>query len=105
MALVAGPGQIAWKALRSHLGRSRLTLASKDEVLEITGYPIGAVSPFGGWRTLPGVGRVRVLVDPGVFAQEEISIGSGVRGATIIMTSKALQRALGEVEMVELIER
>ena len=98
MALVAGPAQISWKALRDYLGQSRLTMASKAEVLEVTGYPIGAVSPFGTTRNL------RVLVDPSVFAEEEISIGSGIRGTTVILKSEDLKRALGEVEIVELIE-
>ena len=98
MALVAGPGQISWKALRSYLGQSRLTMADKDEVLQVTGYPIGAVGPFGMARQL------RVLVDASVFIEEEISLGSGVRGTTVIMKSVDLKRALGEVEMVELME-
>jgi Cys-tRNA(Pro) deacylase len=98
MALVAGPAQISWKALRGYLGQSRLTMADKDEVLEVTGYPIGAVSPFGTARQL------RVLVDPSVFVEEEISLGSGVRGTTIILKSADLKRALGEVEVVELLE-
>ena len=98
MALVAGPAQISWKALRSYLGQSRLTMANKDEVLEVTGYPIGAVSPFGTARQL------RVLVDPSIFVEEEISIGSGIRGTTVILNSTDLKRALGEVELVELLE-
>jgi Cys-tRNA(Pro)/Cys-tRNA(Cys) deacylase len=98
MALVAGPAQISWKALRSYLGQSRLTMASEAEVLEVTGYPIGAVSPFGTAR------KLRVLVDPSVFAKGEISLGSGVRGTTIILKSDDLKHALGEVEVVELIE-
>jgi len=96
MALVAGPDQISWKALRSYLGQSRLTMASEDEVLAATGYPIGAVSPFGTIRSM------RILVDPGVFLEEEISIGSGVRGTTIILKSADLQRALGDFETVKL---
>jgi len=98
MALVAGPAQISWKALRSYLGQSRLTMAKKDEVLAITGYPIGAVSPFGTAR------KLRVLVDPSVFVEEEISLGSGIRGTTIILKSADLKRALGDIEMVELLE-
>jgi len=98
MALVAGPAQISWKALRSYLGQSRLTMAKAEEVLEVTGYPIGAVSPFGTATTL------RILVDPSVYAEEEISIGSGVRGTTVIMKSDDLKRALGDVETVELLE-
>ena len=98
MALVAGPAQISWKALRAHLGQSRLTMASEAEVLEVTGYPIGAVSPFGTTRSL------RILVDLSVFAEEEISIGSGIRGTTIILKSEDLKRALGEIEIVKLLE-
>jgi Cys-tRNA(Pro)/Cys-tRNA(Cys) deacylase len=98
MALVAGPAQISWKALRGYLGQSRLTMADKDEVLAVTGYPIGAVSPFGTAR------KLRVLVDPSVFVEEEISIGSGVRGTTVILKSDDLKRALGEVEIVKLLE-
>ena len=98
MALVAGPAQISWKALRAYLGQSRLTTASEAEVLEVTGYPIGAVSPFGVKR------RLRVLVDPGAWNEQEVSIGSGVRGTTIIMKSEDLRRALGEFEVVQLVE-
>lgn len=104
MALVAGPSQISWKALRSYLGQSRLTMASKDEVLEVTGYQIGAVGPFGTARPLSGPGKIRVLVDPSVFVEEEISLGSGIRGTTVILKSADLKRALGEVEVVELLE-
>jgi Cys-tRNA(Pro) deacylase len=98
MALVAGPAQVSWKALRSYLGQSRLTMASEAEVLEVTGYLTGAVSPFGTAR------RLRVLLDPGALAEEEVSIGSGVRGTSIMMKSEDLQRALGEVEIVTLTE-
>jgi len=98
MALVAGPSQISWKALRGYLGQSRLTMADKDEVLAVTGYPIGAVSPFGTAR------KLRVLVDPSVVVEEEISIGSGIRGTTVILKSADLKRALGGAEVVELLE-
>ena len=98
MALVAGPAQISWKALRGYLGQSRLTMAKADEVLKVTGYPIGGVSPFGT------ASELRILVDPNVYVEEVISIGSGVRGTTVIMKSDDLKRALGEVEMVKLLE-
>jgi Cys-tRNA(Pro) deacylase len=104
MALVAGPAQISWKALRAYLGQSRLTMASEEEVLAVTGYPIGAVSPFGTVRTLSGTGSLRVLVDPGIFVEEEISIGSGIRGTTVILKTDDLRRALGDFETVELFE-
>ena len=43
MVLMAGPGQIDWRALRRFFGQSRLTMASEEEVLSVTGYPIGAL--------------------------------------------------------------
>jgi Cys-tRNA(Pro)/Cys-tRNA(Cys) deacylase len=96
MALMAGDRQIAWPALRRYLGQSRLTLATEDEVRSVTGYERGAVAPFG----LPQ--PMRTLVDESVFAYDEISLGSGVRGTAVIMTSRDLRRALGNVEVVDL---
>jgi Cys-tRNA(Pro)/Cys-tRNA(Cys) deacylase len=96
MALMAGDRQIAWPALRRYLGQSRLTLATEDEVRSVTGYERGAVAPFGLPRPL------RILVDESVFAHAEISLGSGVRGTAVIMTSIDLRQALGEVELVNL---
>ena len=94
MVLMAGPAQIPWKVLRKYMGQSRLTMATEEEVLTVTGYPIGAVGPFG----LPK--PVRILVDAGVVAQEEVSLGSGVRGTTIFIRVEDLMHALGEVEVV-----
>lgn len=92
MVLMAGPGQVAWKALRQTLGQSRLTMATEDEVLAVTGYRIGAVSPFGVPQPVP------VFVDEGVLAEDEISIGSGVRGTTVILRSADLLRALPDAK-------
>lgn len=104
LALVAGAAQISWKALRAYLGRSRLTMAKEDEVLRVTGYPIGAVGPFGMARTLSGTGRLRVVADAGVFGEEEVSLGSGVRGVAVILKREDFRRALGEVEVASLCE-
>jgi Cys-tRNA(Pro)/Cys-tRNA(Cys) deacylase len=94
MVLVAGPQQIDWKALRRVLGQSRLTTATADEVRSVTGFEIGAVSPFALPRPL------RVLLDESVTREAEVSIGSGLRGATVILATADLLRALGEVERV-----
>jgi Cys-tRNA(Pro) deacylase len=94
MVLVAGPRQVDWKALRRVVGQSRLTMASADEVRAVTGYEIGAVSPFALPRPL------RVLLDESVTRETEVSIGSGERGTTVILASADLLRALGAVERV-----
>jgi Cys-tRNA(Pro)/Cys-tRNA(Cys) deacylase len=93
MVLVAGPKRISWPALRRYLGQSRLTMASEVEVLQATGYPLGAVSPFG----LPS--PVRILVDQSILEQREISIGSGEKYAAVFLEVSDLMKALGKVEI------
>jgi len=96
MVLMAGPDQIDWKKLRQLVKRSRVRMATQDEVLEVTGYRVGTVSPFGLKN------QVRIMIDASVFREEEISIGSGIRNTAIIMKSKDVRKALGDVEIVEL---
>jgi Cys-tRNA(Pro) deacylase len=93
MVLVAGPAQISWPKLRVHLGQSRLTMATEEEVLAITGYRVGAVSPFG----IPA--QIRMLADENVFIPDEVSIGSGRRGTAIILKSVDLRSTLSNIEI------
>ena len=98
MVLVAGPDQIDWKKLRQFVKRSRVRMATEEEVLDVTGYRIGTVSPFGVKN------QVQVLIDASVLKEEEVSIGSGVRNMAIIMQSAELRKALAESEVVALLE-
>jgi len=98
MVLMAGPSQIDWKSLRKFVGRSRVRMASEEEVLDVTGYKVGTVSPFGLKN------QIRVLIDASVLKEDEISIGSGIRNMAIIMRSPDLQKALAESEIVSLAE-
>ena len=98
MVLIAGSAQVSWKILRRHLGSSRMTMATEDEVFAATGYRVGAVSPFGARNPL------RVLVDESVLREDEISIGSGIRNTAIILKSADLRRALKDAEVVSLTE-
>jgi prolyl-tRNA editing enzyme YbaK/EbsC (Cys-tRNA(Pro) deacylase) len=93
MVLVTGPEQLSWPALRDHLGTSRMTTASREEVKEVTGYEIGAVAPFGLKQP------VRTLVDRSVLSQETISMGSGERGVAVILRARDLMAALDEAEV------
>jgi Cys-tRNA(Pro) deacylase len=93
LVLMAGPGQVSWRRIRTHLGVSRLSMASESEVREATGYQVGAVSPLG----LPH--PIRILADMSVFQAEEISIGSGRRGVAIILKPTDLRRALTQIEI------
>jgi len=96
MILVAGPDQVDWRKLRQLVGRSRVRMATEDEVLAVIGYRVGTVSPFGMARP------IKVMIDASVLKEEEISIGSGVRNTAIIISSADLRRALADAEIVSL---
>jgi len=96
MVLMAGDRQISWKALRTYLGERRITLASPQEVLDQTGYEIGAVTPFGLSHPM------RIIADPGVFAYPQISLGSGRKGYAIILGSNLLSTIIPDLEMATL---
>ncbi len=98
LVLVAGPGQISWKILRKILGRSRITMATEEEVLAVTGYRIGTVGPFGLLKP------VRMFIEASVLKEEEVSIGSGMRDTAVIIKSADLKKALEPVDVVELFE-
>lgn len=98
LVLAAGPGQLSWKILRKILGRSRITMATDEEVLDVTGYRVGTVGPFGLAKP------VRVMIEAGVLKEDEVSIGSGMRNTAVILKSADLHRALGNAEVVELFE-
>jgi Cys-tRNA(Pro) deacylase len=98
MVLVAGPAQVDWKKLRQLVGRSRIRMATEEDVLAVTGYRVGTVSPFGLKKP------VKILIDASVLNEEEISTGSGVRNTAIILKSADLRRALVEAEIVLLTE-
>ncbi len=89
LVLMPGGLKVDWGALRRHLGVSRVTTATPEEVLQVTGYPVGAVGPLGLAQP------VRLLADPRIFAPDEVSIGSGVPGVAIILRSQDLRKALG----------
>lgn len=98
MVLVAGREQVDWRRLRQLVGRSRVRMATEEEVLEVTGYRVGTVSPFGLKN------QVRVLIDESVLREEEVSLGSGARQMAIVMKSADVRRVLSESEIVSLLE-
>lgn len=98
MVLMAGREQVDWKKLRKLVGRSRIRMATEEEVLEVTGFRVGTVSPFGLKN------QIRILIDASVLKEEEVSTGSGVRNMAIIIRSADLRHALAKAEIVALSE-
>jgi len=73
-------------AVRSLLGVSRLSFASAEETMAVTGMLVGGVTPFG----LPG--GLPVYVDEAVMAPEWIILGGGGRSSKIKLAPAALTR-------------
>ncbi len=80
LVLMPGARQVSWPKLRQYLGVSRITTASREQVLAATGYPPGAVSPFG----LPH--PLRILADREILLNETLSLGAGVPNTGLILS-------------------
>lgn len=98
LVLVAGPKPISWKILRKVLGRSRISTATEEEVLKVTGYKVGTVSPFGV------ANQVRVIIEANVLKEEIVSTGSGIRNTAIIIKTEDLRRVLHDADVIELLD-
>lgn len=86
IVLAPGPRQVSWPKLRRHLGVSRVTTATAEEILQVTGYPPGAVSPLGLATSL------RILADRSLTEEETVSIGAGVHNAGVVLRTVDLLR-------------
>jgi Cys-tRNA(Pro) deacylase len=98
LVLAPGPRRVSWPKLRRHLGLSRLTTASPEEVERSTGYPPGAVSPIG----LPS--PLRILADTSLLEEAQVSIGAGVQNAGVVLATRDLVR-LVRPEMGDFLDR
>jgi prolyl-tRNA editing enzyme YbaK/EbsC (Cys-tRNA(Pro) deacylase) len=90
LVVAAGEDRLVYPRLAAAFGvsRRRVRLASADEALELTGYPVGAMPPFGHRRPLPtwvDAARVR----PGL----RVVAGGGARDALLDLTTDDLLRA------------
>lgn len=86
MVLVPGDRTIDWRRLRSHLGVSRLSLASAEEAHAATGYRPGTITPFGSTTLLP------VIADASMDGL--VSVGGGAPGMAIELEAADLVQAL-----------
>lgn len=86
--LVGGDREISWPKLRSLLGVNRMSMPSAEVALQATGYPRGAITPFGSTTAWP------VIVDADIPGRR-ISMGGGVHGLAIALDADDLVSALG----------
>jgi Cys-tRNA(Pro)/Cys-tRNA(Cys) deacylase len=88
MVLMPGRNRVSWPRLRRHLGVSRVTTATPQEVLRVTGFAPGTVTPFGLRQP------VRLLADTRVMQLTQVSLGAGLPDAGLILQRADLVRAL-----------
>ena len=82
------------RAVRSQLDVKKLSFASAELTVDLTGMEIGGVTPFG----LPA--SMRVLVDSAVMDRSVIVLGGGNRSSKLRLPPGELTR-LASVEVVE----
>lgn len=91
LVIVNGLARINRKPLADVLAmsRKRVKMADEQQVVTITGYPIGAVPPYGHPQQLD------TLLDQGILQQDVVFGGGGEINALMRVTVPELQRATG----------
>jgi prolyl-tRNA editing enzyme YbaK/EbsC (Cys-tRNA(Pro) deacylase) len=88
LVIANGLNRVDYKQLADYLGASRrwIKLAKADEVLAITGYPVGTVPPFGHHQPIP------TIIEANVLKQRDLYVGGGAINALVRLTTAELQR-------------
>lgn len=77
------------------VGRKKVKFATAEQALEMTGFVVGSMPPFGHRQ------RLRTLVDPAVMALETIYGGGGNIDAMMRLTPRELIKVTGaEVQAI-----
>jgi prolyl-tRNA editing enzyme YbaK/EbsC (Cys-tRNA(Pro) deacylase) len=82
------------RRLRELMGVKRLSFATAEETMALTGMMVGGVTPFGLPEAIP------IYVDRGVQARSRVVLGGGSRSSKIRVEPSALER-LPEVRVVD----
>ena len=91
MAMVAADQELDLKKLATVTGNKKIELVAVKELLGLTGYIRGGVSPLGAKK------KYSVYIDETVLLHDQISLSAGQRGLQIICAPDALQRATAAV--------
>jgi prolyl-tRNA editing enzyme YbaK/EbsC (Cys-tRNA(Pro) deacylase) len=99
IALGYGLNHIDKRAVTTFLGigRKRAKLADSEKVLALTGYPAGAVPPFGYPQP------IRTLIDPVILTHEVIYAGGG-GGSAMMRLDPALLPGITKGAMLSLMK-
>ena len=87
VAIVKGEHRASTKRVSKALGIERPRIAEPDEMLELTGYPVGGTPAFGYEATF--------LMDSKVLEKEKVYSGGGSTNALTYMTTEEMLRVNG----------
>ncbi len=87
VAIVKGEDRADRSAVQRLLGLTKLSIASREIMLEKTGYPAGGTPPFGF--------DAMFLIDERVFEKQIVYAGGGSDRALIRIAPREMQRANG----------
>lgn len=99
LAIACGTASIGRRAIADlfGVGKKRVKLANPEAVLEISGYEVGAMPPFGHRQPLT------TLVDERVLASPELYAGGGADNALVRLNPQEILRATA-ARVLDLIE-
>lgn len=99
IAIACGEARIDRRSIAAQygVGRKRVRLADAETVLKLTGYPIGAMPPFGHRRA------IRTLIDWRVLEQPEVYAGGGSIAALMRVPAAEILR-LTSATVLDLID-
>jgi prolyl-tRNA editing enzyme YbaK/EbsC (Cys-tRNA(Pro) deacylase) len=70
--------------VRKHLGARKISFASMDTAVSLTGMEFGGITPIGLPADWP------ILIDQSVIDQERVVIGGGIRGSKLLVSTGVL---------------
>jgi Cys-tRNA(Pro)/Cys-tRNA(Cys) deacylase len=87
LACLPGTMTLSLKPLARVSGNRKVEMVEKDEILRLTGYIRGGVSPLGGKKDYP------VYLDQSALEQPIVSVSAGMRGMQLFIKPLDLARA------------
>jgi Cys-tRNA(Pro)/Cys-tRNA(Cys) deacylase len=91
MAAIPANAELDLKALAAASGNKKMDLVPMKEVLGLTGYVRGGVSPIGAKKAYP------IYLDETAILWDVISVSAGIRGCQMLIAPDALVRVTGAV--------
>jgi Cys-tRNA(Pro)/Cys-tRNA(Cys) deacylase len=87
LACLPGTTTLSLKAMARASGNKQVELVETDDILRLTGYIRGGVSPLGGKKAYP------VYLDESALPMPLISVSAGMRGMQLFLAPQDLLRA------------